>query len=434
MLEIARAAGLTDPLVLAPDAPLPALPDFCYTLATDDLVVLSTEGPGGTLKGVNSFDKSLAKHGVIKQGAKDVNDETSGTSLGIDLVDGTAWWGESSKMWTVLQRTLGILQGAPVSPRGMAAHMGLLQWLDLLERLKLSFYGDVYSFYSDPTSTSRRPVPAGVKTELLCGAILGCFWTLNMSTPFLPIVACTDASSSYGLGATVAEAPMNVVIDVARFHGLHDVFVTFDMDVPLGVKAPSHLGTRHRVPLHDHDFVTVVKLRMDDDEHINVREALGLLAFVKWLTRSAGRFGRRVVIAVDSKVVHGAVAKGRSPSWSLRRVLRQLGCLCLASGTLLFVVFVPTHWNSADRPSRGLPDRAGDKRLSRRLERLLRRTYDSAVAASRWDDYPEDGASSGSRSSGTTPRGLSRASSSASFSGASLRSGTGTREASAPST
>jgi hypothetical protein len=383
MLSVARSAGLSDPLVLAPDAPLPPLPTLCYTLATDDLVVLSIEGPGATLGAVAGFDKALADHGVVKQGTKDVNDELSGTSLGIDLVDGTHWWGESTKMWKVLQVTLGLVAGAHISPRGLAAHMGLVQWLDLVERLKLSFYGEVYLFYADPTDTRRRALPAAALRELLVGAVLGCFWSIDMTRAFAPFVGFTDASTGYGLGACVSEAPEAVIVAAARHHGLHDVYVTMDMVVPPKAAFPDHLGRRYALPLHESSFLTVIKIRVDDDVHINVLEARALLAFVKWVARAPSRHGHRVVVGIDSKVVHGAVTKGRAQTWAIRSVLRQIGSLCMACGIVLFVFFVPTHWDPADRSSRGLPDLAGAERCRRRLDAALRRHRDQFRAGDR---------------------------------------------------
>ena len=53
-------------------------------------------------------------------------------------------------------------------------------------------------------------------------------------------------------------------------------------------------------------------LRVDDKEHINIREGRAFLTYLRWLLRSGARHGKRVVVLVDSKVWIGAATKGRS--------------------------------------------------------------------------------------------------------------------------
>ena len=56
---------------------------------------------------------------------------------------------------------------------------------------------------------------------------------------------------------------------------------------------------------------------------------------------------------IDSKVVIGAVTKGRSSSLPLNGVLRRIASLCFAGGLILRCVFVLTSHNPGDWPSRG---------------------------------------------------------------------------------
>ena len=67
------------------------------------------------------------------------------------------------------------------------------------------------------------------------------------------------------------------------------------------------------------------------------------------------RFCHRIVVLLDSKVVIGAVCKGRSSSIPLNRILRQLASLCFAGGLVLHCIFIPATHNPADWPSRGGP-------------------------------------------------------------------------------
>ena len=80
------------------------------------------------------------------------------------------------------------------------------------------------------------------------------------------------------------------------------------------------------------------------------------MRLAQWVLRSSSRFERRVVVMVDSKVIVGAVTKGRSCSIPINSILQRLAALCFAGGLVLHVVFVPTSHNPSDWPSRGGPE------------------------------------------------------------------------------
>ena len=86
--------------------------------------------------------------------------------------------------------------------------------------------------------------------------------------------------------------------------------------------------------------------------HINVLECQGLLSLLRRL-RSRGVSPGRVLVFIDSRVVLGACAKGRSSARKLNRVLRKVAAECLGGGYTLDLVWVPTWANPGDVPSRG---------------------------------------------------------------------------------
>ena len=94
-------------------------------------------------------------------------------------------------------------------------------------------------------------------------------------------------------------------------------------------------------------------LRVESPNHINVEEGLALIRYLKWILRSAKRFNHQVVLLVDSKVVLGAIAKGRSSSRPLNAIIRRAAALCFAGKLSLHCVFISTKHNPADWPSRG---------------------------------------------------------------------------------
>ena len=99
-----------------------------------------------------------------------------------------------------------------------------------------------------------------------------------------------------------------------------------------------------RGPRHNHNlplvaFEVVLCVRVEGPEHISIEEARALLAHVRWILRSKSRFGHRLVILVDGRVVIGAATTGRSSSRCLNRVIRQLTVLCFVGGLVLHLIF-----------------------------------------------------------------------------------------------
>ena len=88
------------------------------------------------------------------------------------------------------------------------------------------------------------------------------------------------------------------------------------------------------------------------EAHINVLELEALYHTVKWRARSVRVVSRRFLHLVDSLVVLGVVAKGRTSSKRLWPCLHRLNCLLLALHSYPAIGWVMTHLNPADEPSR----------------------------------------------------------------------------------
>ncbi len=97
-------------------------------------------------------------------------------------------------------------------------YLGITQWYNLLRRLKLSVFSRVCSFCSGSLATdwTQRLVPSDVVFELLLDAALHAFCTVDMRRPHLPFLGATDASTSFGLGATVARMSSSALRRIAR--------------------------------------------------------------------------------------------------------------------------------------------------------------------------------------------------------------------------
>ena len=237
----------------------------------------------------------------------------------------------------------------------MAGFYGAAGWYDLLRRSSLSVFHDVYDFASGlkAKNWTRVAVPCGVIQELLLDRVFALFTTVDMRLPYLSFVGATDASTVYGHGAAVANLSSDEIRQISRLSCKGGAHVQLGDGPELSEALLSRLGPRHDLQLTLKDFSVVLCVKVDTPGHINLEEANALVGYVRWILRSRQRFRHKVVVLIDSKVVIGAVAKGRSSSVPLNRILRRLTALCFAGGLVLRCIFVPTSHNPGDWPSRG---------------------------------------------------------------------------------
>ena len=87
-------------------------------------------------------------------------------------------------------------------------------------------------------------------------------------------------------------------------------------------------------------------------EHINVLEMEALYQSMRWRARSLRNYDARFLHLVDSQVVLGIVAKGRTTSRRLRRSLHRYNMLILAMHSQPLLGWVISAQNPADEPSR----------------------------------------------------------------------------------
>ena len=84
-----------------------------------------------------------------------------------------------------------------------------------------------------------------------------------------------------------------------------------------------------------------------------------MLLMLRWILRSTSRHSSRVVFLLDSAVVLGSAARGRS-STRLNRIMRSAAALELAGDLQIYWALVPSDENPSDLPSRG---RRGEVRV-----------------------------------------------------------------------
>jgi len=97
---------------------------------------------------------------------------------------------------------------------------------------------------------------------------------------------------------------------------------------------------------------TIVSSRWKFGEHINVLECRAVETAVRWLVSRPASINSKVLILCDSQVVVGAISKGRSSAFQILTRLRSLSASILAGGFRLFLKWIPTYLNPADKASR----------------------------------------------------------------------------------
>ena len=351
LLSICRSAGLAEHSILSCEATTPMSFELSFAAATDDLMIFSDAGPGHTLAAARRVDAELQQRGAKRNFSKDIDDELSATCVGVQLENGTHWGVPPQRCLAMVVSLLQLLFHRWASPKQVHQHLGVQQYFDLLRRSKLSVYNQVYNFVRDPLDTKQTRIPNEVLFELSVGLLLGIYWQVDLRRAFLPLVSATDASSSFGFGASVARVPTAMARRLARISEKQGAYVMLDGHTVSGESA-RRLGQAHSIDVSMDEFVHVLSVRKRHAAHINVLEGEAFLLWLRWLLRSRQRHCARTVVLVDSAVWLGAAVKGRS-STQLNRLLRKAAALELCGDLLVHLVLVPSAENPSDFPSRG---------------------------------------------------------------------------------
>ena len=86
--------------------------------------------------------------------------------------------------------------------------------------------------------------------------------------------------------------------------------------------------------------------------HINVLELVAFFNYFRACVRKPENHSSRILHVVDSRVASCVIAKGRSSSSNLNRVLRRAGALMLASDVYVLPLWTVSGWNFADAGAR----------------------------------------------------------------------------------
>gem|GEM_PF-4462442 len=309
-----------------------------HLVYVDDVVIVGTDPVPVAL----AQDEYIAEAAVRRLPVKPVK-VVRPTCTGLDClgmeVDGVGHTVglRVDKLQRLCADTRYLLRQGQCSGRDMARLVGRWTWAMLVNRPALSAFNAVYRFIRVADRRCFDIWPT-VRTELKVAIGFAPLLFATLSSPWFDRVVATDASLD-GQGVVAARVPEDVVDAVAAHSG---ILVSPD---PVSEAALNK-------PLLAERWSTIVSSRWQDEEHINRLEARAVGTAIRWVLSSPLAIGRRLLVVSDSQVVVGALAKGRSSSHSLLRVLRGVAALLLASGLRIHMRWVASADNPADGPSR----------------------------------------------------------------------------------
>ncbi|CAE7188709.1 unnamed protein product, partial [Symbiodinium sp. KB8] len=344
-------AGVQEQDFISMDSPPPSGPEICG-VATDDTFFFHKDKLVGERR-LHQLDAAFDLSGMPKNATKDVTLQQSMTALGCELTSKPpAAEPSAPKLVTLFMALLDVFCVGEASPAGLNRLLGLEQWFCLLSRPMYSIFDSIYEFVRKEPQDRVQPLPSKVRVELVVAAFLAPLLGADLGRRFLPRLIACDASGSFGFGVSYMKCSSSLVKEVSQFSERRGDFVRFFPEEG-AVPCRDRIGVPHVLPFHQWQFRTAISARAQWKAHPGVLEAHALHLALKWTLRRPSHFHRRLVILVDAKAVLGAVSKGRTSAPGLRRVLRQIGSLLLATDSLARLVYIPSEDNPADKPSRG---------------------------------------------------------------------------------
>ena len=115
-------------------------------------------------------------------------------------------------------------------------------------------------------------------------------------------------------------------------------------------------GSRQAVPYPAFiwDWKSVQSYSWVQPQHINVLELLAFLNYLKSISKDPSRHSVRFLHVFDSRVCSCILAKGRSSSCMLNRILRRIAAVSFAADLYVLPLWTISRWNFSDSGSRAV--------------------------------------------------------------------------------
>ena len=258
-----------------------------------------------------------------------------------------------SKLRQIAMLTLCALDTPQLSKKAMQQLLGQYIHPFMHRRELMSVFHKSFSFVGASESKEPLRIPELVKEELLQAVLILPFAFSCIRWPISSRVSATDATPKAAGGAYTYTSPCHAesLYQLGEHRGEHTRldWVTLDNE-------PTETTMKKAQPvlqefLMSHKWSPSRSYTFRKSAHVNLQEMRALKSELKEEAIRDPQ-GRRLVNLVDSRVVLGAYAKGRSSSLHLNQIQRS--CIPFSVGGRKHVtnVWVDTHNNPADHPSR----------------------------------------------------------------------------------
>ncbi len=282
---------------------------------------------------------------------------TSIELLGITVASNCVVYPEVSRLSLLVGWTLEALTHGVVQFQLLLRLVGSWIWLLLLRRPLLSAIDETFKFIS--THQHHRgqiTLPVVVKAELCRLVQVVPLLFVDLRAPEAMVVVATDACLTGGavVQANVSEEEFRTATSYSIRRGWYSSLTQEPCyDQPLS-SVPSASPFLESM-IERANWTVVLSTRWKfEEKHIVILEGQALIFALRWIASQPHLLGSRIVFLLDSLSLLGAVAKGRSSSSRLNRICQKVSALILATAIRPLWVYVPTHINPADAPSRWL--------------------------------------------------------------------------------
>ena len=257
------------------------------------------------------------------------------------------------QVWLLIRKVVALGQ---CTKRGLQRLLGLITFHCQFRRELFSLQHHVHKFIASLPEDHVVRLPGFVLDELRSLGLHLPFCFTDLRRSLAEKILATDATPSSG-GAAVASASSDLVEELWRLSEHRGEAIRLDrgtafladIDEP---KAPSVFAS---VTAECLEWEATASYHFRKTAHINLQEARALKReLVKFASDPANK-GLIQVCLNDSRVCVGAFAKGRSSSFRLNGCLRSLLPFLVLGGVSFAMLWVETHSNPADFPSRFMP-------------------------------------------------------------------------------
>ena len=259
------------------------------------------------------------------------------------------------KLRSIEALTIALLEAGQASKKTLQKVVGLFIHPFMHRRECMCIFHHIYHHIEKLPEGKIAKLPHHIRDELLCATLLLPLAGTNARWPVSTQVSATDASSTGGgRAATLTSKPFAKVL--FRFGEKRGEYCRLDWDKN-AIPPPTDMELAPKAlteTLLHHKWEETQRKVYRRKEHINLLELDMLREEIKARV-SSGRGSCRVVNLCDSRVVVGAYAKGRSSSCQMNFRLRSCAAWALAGDISITNLWVDTHSNPADYPSRGKP-------------------------------------------------------------------------------